>query len=90
MADEGVLEKNCDGTARGCREMKSTAYTLQLLNCTFFTRIGDRFRFLHQSYFEYWSAEALCKALWRGDLTVVGYLSLHGYLRDKLPPVDCG
>ena len=46
------------------------AYTLQLLNCTFFTRIGDRFRFLHQSYLEYLVAEALCKALWRGDLTV--------------------
>ena len=44
------------------------AYTLQLLNCTFFTRMGDRFRFLHQSYLEYLVSEALCKALWGGDL----------------------
>jgi serine/threonine protein kinase len=43
-------------------------YTLQLLNCTFFTRIGDRFRFLHQSYLEYLVAEGLCKALFHGDL----------------------
>jgi hypothetical protein len=44
------------------------AYTLQLLNCTFFTRMGDRFRFLHQSYLEDFVSEALCKALWGGDL----------------------
>jgi serine/threonine protein kinase len=46
------------------------AYTLQLLNCTFFTRVGDRFRFLHQSYLEYLVSEALCKALWGRDLTI--------------------
>ena len=45
-------------------------YTLQLLNCTFFTRIGDRFRFLHQSYLEFLVSEALCNALWRGDLGI--------------------
>ena len=28
-------------------------YTVQLLNCTFFARSGDRYRFLHRSYLEY-------------------------------------
>ena len=46
------------------------AYTLQLLNCTFFTRVGDRYRFLHQSYIEYLVSEALCETLWAGDLTL--------------------
>ena len=44
-------------------------YTLQLLNCTFFTRVGDHYRFLHRSYLEYLVSQALCEALWAGDLT---------------------
>ncbi|PWT80117.1 MAG: hypothetical protein C5B57_12730 [Blastocatellia bacterium] len=44
------------------------AYTLQLLNCTFFTRASDRYRFLHQSYIEYLVSELLSDGLLRGDL----------------------
>jgi serine/threonine protein kinase len=43
-------------------------YTLQLLNCTFFTRVGDRYRFLHRSYIEYLVSQILCDALWSGEL----------------------
>jgi hypothetical protein len=45
------------------------AYTLQLLNCTFFTRVGDRYRFLHGSYVEFLVSESLCSALLTGDLS---------------------
>src|SRR5262245_64284794 len=44
-------------------------HTLQLLICTFFTRVGDHYRFLHRSYIEYLVSQNLCDALWAGDLT---------------------
>ena len=39
-------------------------YTLQLLNCTFFTRVGDRYRFLHRSYLSTWCREASLTVCW--------------------------
>ena len=43
-------------------------YTLQLLNCTFFTRVGDHYRFLHRSYIEYLVSQNLVDALWSGEM----------------------
>jgi serine/threonine protein kinase len=43
-------------------------YTVQLLNCTFFARTGDRYRFLHRSYLEYLVSQGLADALLAGDL----------------------
>jgi serine/threonine protein kinase len=45
-------------------------YTVQLLNCTFFARSGDRYRFLHRSYLEYLVSEGLAEGLLAGDLTM--------------------
>jgi serine/threonine protein kinase len=45
------------------------AYTLQLLNSTFFVRTGDRYRYLHLSYVEFLVSELLCDALLTGDLS---------------------
>ena len=45
-------------------------YTIQLLNCTFFARTGDRYRFLHRSYLEYLVSEGLAEALLARDLTM--------------------
>jgi serine/threonine protein kinase len=43
-------------------------YTVQLLNCTFFARTGDRYRFLHRSYLEYLVSQGLADALLAGEL----------------------
>ncbi len=45
-------------------------YTLQLLNCTFFTRVGEHYRFLHQSYLEYLVSQGLADTLLAGDLAM--------------------
>jgi serine/threonine protein kinase len=74
---EGITEwplkdfsKRIEAELPGLSRDEIDAYTLQLLNCTFFTRIGDQFRFLHQSYLEYLVSEALSKALLGRDLTL--------------------
>ena len=40
----------------------------QLMNCSFFARTGDVFRFLHLSFLEYFAAEALVEDLYAGRL----------------------
>ena len=74
---EGIFEwplsefsKRIETELPGLTRDEIDEYTLQLLNCTFFTRVGDRYRFLHQSYVEYLVSEALCEVLQAGDLTM--------------------
>ena len=44
-------------------------YCLFLANCAFLTLEGDRYRFLHRSFFEFLIAELAASELIRGDLT---------------------
>lgn len=44
-------------------------YCLFLANCAFLTLEGDRYRFLHRSFFEFLVAELAASELIRGDLT---------------------
>ena len=88
VADERISKRIATDLPELSRDDVET-YTLQLLNCTFFTRIGNGFRFLHQSYLESLVSEPSQRVVARRPWHL-GYASLHGHLRDDLPPVRRG